>query len=154
VSYDVRIDDPAASDVRALLQRHLDFANSHSPPQDVHALDVTGLLVPEVMFVSVRHDGELLGVGALKELDPRHGELKSMHTLQAARGRGVGGAVLAHLLGVARDRGYTLLSLETGSMPAFSPARAMYAAAGFTSCGPFAAYVESPYSTFMSLALT
>ena len=152
--YVVAPDDPAAPDVRALLQRHLDFADEHSPPEDVHALNVDGLLAPEVTFLSVRVDGELLGVGAIKELDPSHGELKSMHTLVEARGRGVGRAVLTELLGIAQDRGYTRVSLETGSMAAFAPARAMYAAAGFVDCGPFADYTESSYSSFMSLALT
>jgi putative acetyltransferase len=153
-SYVVSTDDPRAPDVRALLQRHLDFANEHSPPEDVHALDVDGLAVPEITFLSVREGGVLLGVGAIKELDPGHGELKSMHTLIEARGRGVGRAVLTALLELARTRGYTRVSLETGSMAAFAPARAMYVAAGFVDCGPFADYVESSYSTFMSLALT
>jgi putative acetyltransferase len=146
-------DDPRAPDVRALLQGHLEFANSHSPPADVHALDVSGLLDPAVTFVSFRRDGELLGVGALKQLDERHAELKSMHTAPAARGRGVGRAILDHLLVLARGRGCRRVSLETGSMAAFGPARSLYASAGFISCGPFGEYAPSPNSTFMTLPL-
>jgi putative acetyltransferase len=112
------------------------------------------LLAPDVTFLSVRDGGALLGVGAIKELDPTHGELKSMHTLSEVRGRGVGRAMLGELLDLARNRGYTRISLETGSVPAFAPARAMYASVGFVECGPFADYVESPHSSFMSLALT
>jgi putative acetyltransferase len=137
-----------------LLQRHLDFADEHSPPEDVHALDVDGLLSSDITFLSAREGGMLLGVGAIKELDPTHGELKSMHTLSDSRGRGVGRTVLRALLEIARERGYTTVSLETGSMAAFAPARAMYLSVGFVDCEPFADYAESPYSSFMSLALT
>lgn len=150
----ISIDDPRAPDVRGLLERHLAAVNSLSPPEDVHALDVDGLLDPAVTFFSFRADGELLGVGALKQLDAHHAELKSMHTAQEARGRGVARALLEHMLAVARERGYTRLSLETGSMEGFAPARTLYATAGFTSCGPFADYRPSPYSTFMTLSMT
>ena len=102
----------------------------------------------------MREDGRLLGVGAIKELEPGHGELKSMHTLVESRGRGVGRSVLTHLLAIARERGYRRVSLETGSMAAFAPARAMYASVGFVTCGPFADYIESSYSSFMALELT
>lgn len=150
---EISIDDPRAEDVRELLERHLAFANLHSPPEDVHALDVDGLVDPAVMFFSFRLHGELLGVAALTQLDERHAELKSMHTAQAARGRGVGRAMVDHLVGVARDRGFRRMSLETGSMPAFAPARALYARAGFRPCGPFGSYRLSPNSTYMSMAL-
>jgi putative acetyltransferase len=150
---DISIDDPRADDVRALLERHLAFANLHSPPEDVHALDVDALLDPSVQFFSFRAQRVLLAVGALKRLDERHAELKSMHTAESARGRGIGRAMLDHLVGVARDGGFHRLSLETGSMPAFAPARSLYAAAGFTSCGPFGDYRPSRYSTFMTLWL-
>lgn len=139
--------------MRALLQRHLAFADEHSPPEDVHALDVDGLCTPDITFLSAREDGVLLGVGAIKELDAAHGELKSMHTLIESRGRGVGRAVLNRLLEIARERDYRRVSLETGSMAAFAPARAMYASVGFVDCQPFADYVESSYSSFMSLTL-
>ncbi len=146
-------DDPRADDVRELLERHLAFAHTNTPPEDVHALDVDGLLDPAVTFFSFRRDGELLGVGALKQLDRHHAELKSMHTAQAARGRGVGRAMLGHLIGVARERGCRRVSLETGSMDAFAPARSLYASAGFTPCGPFGDYSPSRSSTFMTLSL-
>lgn len=150
-------DDPRSADVRALLARHLDYANSHSPPSDVHALDIDGLLAPAVTFCSARSgahpDGALLGVGALRLLDPGHGEVKSMHTAEAARGRGVGRAMLEHLLGLARERGLQRVSLETGTMPAFAPARALYAQAGFVPCPPFAGYHESPNSVCLTLPM-
>jgi putative acetyltransferase len=150
---EIGLDDPRAADVRELLDRHLAFANTHSPPEDVHALDVDALLDPRVAFFSFRHEGELLGVGALMQLDGDHGELKSMHTAEAARGRGVGRQLVAHLLAVAGARGLRRVSLETGSMQAFAPARSLYTAAGFSPCGPFGDYVPSPHSTFMTLWL-
>lgn len=146
-------DRPDAAEVRALLAAHLAFANEHSPPEDVHALDVSGLLTPEVAFFSAREHGRLLGVGALKQLGPDHAELKSMHTAQAARGRGVARAMLEHLLAVARERGCARVSLETGSMDAFLPARALYASAGFEVCEPFGDYWDSPNSVCMTLLL-
>jgi putative acetyltransferase len=150
---EISIDDPRAPDVRDLLNRHLIFTNAHSPPEDVHALDVEGLLDPVITFVSCRRNGELLGVGALKQLDERHSEVKSMHTVQAVRGRGIGQAILDHLIGLARERGCHRISLETGSMAAFAPARSLYRSAGFTPCGPFGDYVPSRNSTFMTLWL-
>jgi putative acetyltransferase len=150
---EIAVDDPRASDVRKLLERHLEFARSTSPPEDTHALDVDGLLDPAVTFFSFRRAGELLTVGALKRLDRGHAELKSMHTVQAARGLGVGRALLGHLIAVARDRGFERLSLETGSMAAFAPARSLYASAGFQPCEPFGDYRPSRNSTFMTLVL-
>jgi putative acetyltransferase len=150
---EISIDDPRAKDVHELLERHLAFAHSHTPPEDIHALDVDGLLDPAVTFFSFRRHGELLGVGALKQLDGEHAELKSMHTAQAARGRGIGRAMVGHLVGVARERGFRRVSLETGSMPAFAPARSLYASAGFRPCGPFGGYSPSRSSAFMTLSL-
>jgi putative acetyltransferase len=150
---EISIDDPRATDVRELLERHLAFAGSHSPPEDIHALEVDGLLDPAVTLFTFRVQGELLGVGALKQLDGRHAELKSMHTIEEARGCGIGRAMVDHLIGVARDRGFRRVSLETGSMPAFAPARALYASAGFRRCGPFGDYSPSRNSTFMTLSL-
>ena len=152
-NYVIAIDDPLATDVRDLVSRHLDFARSQSPPENVFALDADGLLDPAVTFYSCRSGGELLAIGALKHLSDHQGELKSMHTAAAARRLGLGRAMLGHLIGVARERGYRLLSLETGSMDGFAPARALYASAGFTVCGAFAGYRPSPHSTFMSLPL-
>ena len=149
----IAVDDPLAADVRELVARHLDFARSQSPPENVFALDASGLADPAVTFYSCRRGRELLAIGALKHLGDHHGELKSMHTAGAARRQGLGRAMLGYLIGVARERGYQLLSLETGSMDGFAPARALYASAGFTVCGPFAGYLSSPHSTFMRLPL-
>ena len=149
----ISVDDPRADDVRKLLATHLAFAHEHSPPEDVHALDVSGLLDPTVTFFSFRLNGQLLGVGALKRLDAHHAELKSMHTDAAARRRGIGRAMVDHLIGVASDRGFRRLSLETGTMAAFEPARSLYASMGFVPCEPFGAYVPSPNSICMTLSL-
>lgn len=146
-------DDPRNADVRRLLERHLQFANEHSPPEDVHALDIDGLLHPSISFFSYRVEGEVLGVGALKHLDDGHAELKSMHTSAEARGRGIGRAMLTYLLALAGERGYRRVSLETGTMDAFAAARAMYAQAGFVSCPPFNGYWDSPNSVCMTLVL-
>ncbi|NPC96975.1 GNAT family N-acetyltransferase [Nocardioides sp. zg-DK7169] len=146
-------DDPRADDVRALLARHLAFGHEHSPPEDVHTLDIDGLLVASITFCSARVDGELVAVGALKDLGGGHLELKSMHTASEHRGHGHGHRMLTHLLALARERGATRISLETGSMDAFIPARAMYAAAGFVPCAPFGDYSPSPNSSFFTLVL-
>lgn len=149
----IALDRPDAADVRALLEAHLVLMRATSPPEDVHALDVVALLADRVSLFSLRSEGQLLGVGALKHLDPTHAELKSMHTAASARGRGVGRALLAHLLAVARQRGYERVSLETGSMPEFAAAQRLYVAAGFAPCGPFADYGPSPHSLFFTLPL-
>jgi putative acetyltransferase len=153
IPFVIATDDPRAPDVHALLERHLDFCRATSPPEDVHALDLDGLGDPAVTFYSVRRDGELLAIGALKRLDASHGELKSMHTAAPARGQGVARALVDYLLAVARDRGYQRVSLETGSMDAFVPARRLYETAGFAPCGPFGHYSPSPNSTFMTMTL-
>jgi putative acetyltransferase len=150
----IAVDDPRVDDVRKLLVRHLEFSYEFSPEEHVHALDPEGLLEPAVTFFSARTaDGTLLGVGALKQLDDTHGELKSMHTTEAARRRGIGEQLVNHLLRVAEARGYERVSLETGTMDAYLPARAMYAKAGFTTCTPFAHYTDNPYSTCMTIEL-
>jgi putative acetyltransferase len=149
----IAVDDPRAEDVRALLAIHLAFANQHSPPADVHALDVDALLDPAVTFFGYRRAGRLLAIGALRRMDAEHAEVKSMHTASEARGQGVGRAMLAHLIDEARARGYRRLSLETGTMAAFEPARALYASAGFVPCEPFGSYFHSPNSACMTLSL-
>jgi putative acetyltransferase len=149
----VEIDDPERPDVYALLEEHLRNMYALSPPESVHALDVSRLKGPEITFWSVRDGDTLLGCGALKEIDPEHGEVKSMRTPQALRRRGAGRAVLIHILSEARRRGYKRLSLETGSMDAFLPAQKLYESFGFTYCGPFADYKPDPYSVFMTLTL-
>ncbi len=146
-------DDPRREDVRALLEQHLPFAREASPPEHVHALDLGGLLDPAASFFSARRDGALLAVGALKQLDSRHAEVKSMHTSAIARGQGVGCTMLVHLLRTAADRGNTRVSLETGTMDAFAAARSLYASVGFVPCAPFGDYTANPYSTTMTLAL-
>jgi putative acetyltransferase len=147
----VEPDDPMAPDVRALLEQHLAFAHEQSPPEDVYALDARGLVADDISFFSVRANGELLGVGALRLLGDAHAELKSMHTVASARERGVGRAMLHHLLTVAGSRGCTRVSLETGTMAAFEPARRLYEAAGFVPCAPFADYKSSAHSVCMTL---
>lgn len=152
-AWKVAEDDPRNPDVIALLERHLEFARGVTPPEDVHALDLDGLLDPKVVFFSLRDEGTLLGIGAIKELDETHMELKSIHTAEEARGNGVGRTVVDHLLQVARDRGAQRVSLETGSMDAFAASRALYTRLGFVECGPFADYEPSRSSTFMTLEL-
>ena len=148
---DIGPDDPRAPDVHELLEAHLAFARSVTPPEDVFALDPVGRLNEKLSYFSARQGGVLVGVGALYELDATHAEIKSMHTVARYRGRGVGRSLLEHLIEVARQRGYQRLSLETGPMEAFAPARAMYAAAGFVPAEPFADY--GPRSVCMTLRL-
>jgi len=150
----IAIDDPRREDVRVLLERHLALAREVTPPAGVHALDVGGLVDPKVTFFSARLDGELLGVGALKELDEFRAELKSMHTAEAARRQGVGRALVDHLLSVAADRSFQRVSLETGAMDAFAPARSLYTRVGFRPCSPFGEYVDSPTSACMTIEIS
>jgi putative acetyltransferase len=151
---EIAVDDPRKPDVRALLERHLTFCLSETPPEHSFALDVDALAQPGVAFFSCRDaDGTLLGVGAIKELDPAHVEIKSMHTAAEARGRGVGRAVLDQLLSAARSRGYQRVSLETGTTPGFTAARAMYVSRGFVPAEPFAQYFRTGDNTFYTLAL-
>lgn len=150
----IATEDPRTSDVMELLEAHLTFARATSPPEDVHALDVDGLAADDVTFFAMREQGKLLGVGALRELEPTHGEIKSMHTAQIARGNGVGRSILNHLLDTARARGYTRVSLETGTMEEFAAARSLYEKAGFEECPPFADYFVSRNSVCMTLELS
>jgi len=149
----IEIGDPEAADVNALLDEHLRNMHELSPPESVHALDVSRLKGRDITFWTAREGDALLGCGALKEIDSTHGEVKSMRTTQAMRRRGVGRAILAHILTAARSRGYKRLSLETGSMPAFIPAQKLYESFGFTYCGPFADYRPDPNSVFMTKEL-
>jgi putative acetyltransferase len=146
-------EDPRRDDVRTLLEVHLAFAAEVTPPGHVHALGIEGLLVSEVTFFSARREGVLLGVGAIKQLHEFHVELKSMHTSEAARSQGVGRALVDHLVGVAVDRGCERVSLETGTMDAFGPARALYRNVGFRPCEPFEGYSANPNSVCMMLNL-
>ena len=139
--------------MRALLERHRAFALGQTPPEHSFALDTDALRDPAITFFSFRLRGRLLAVGAIKRLGPDHAELKSMHTAEAARGLGIGRAMLTHLLAVARTRGVRRVSLETGTTTAFAAARALYHSVGFTSCGPFAGYRPSEDNLFMTLDL-
>ena len=150
---EIRIDDLRGPEIARLLHAHLDFAARHSPPEFAHALDLDALRAAEITFWTVWDAGELLGCGALKELAPGKGEIKSMHTAQAHRGRGVARALLGHILAEARRRGYAWLYLETGTPAAFEPARALYLAHGFEPCDVFGDYTASGFNTFMRLAL-
>jgi putative acetyltransferase len=149
----IRVDDLGGPEIAGLLQEHLRSMALHSPPESIHALDLEALRRPEITFWSVWQDAELRGCGALKELDAHHGEIKSMRTASPHLRKGVAARLMGHILEEATRRLYRRLSLETGSMEAFAPARRLYARFGFRPCGPFADYVEDPYSVFMSREL-
>jgi putative acetyltransferase len=153
IQIDIRVDDLSGPEIARLLQEHLQSVALHSPPESVHALDVEALRRPEITFWTVWQGSELTGCGALKELDPQHGEIKSMRTASAHLRKGVAARLLGHMLEEATRRSYRRLSLETGSMEAFAPARRLYTRFGFQPCGPFADYVDDPYSVFMTRAL-
>ena len=141
------------SRVVALLDYHVRTARGATAPGSAHALDIAALRAPDISFWTVWEDADLLGVGALKRLASDHGELKSMHTVPAARRRGVGTLMLRHLITEARSGGLTRLSLETGSWDYFEPARELYRRHGFRVCPPFADYDPDPNSTFMTLEI-
>jgi len=149
----IELDDLSRPEVHGLLREHLANMHELSPPESVHALQVSQLVGPDISFWTVWDGSELLGCGALKELDSKHGEVKSMRTPRALRRRGAGSAVLEHIITEARARGYRRLSLETGSIDAFQPARSLYERCGFSYCGPFADYVLDPNCVFMTLEL-
>ena len=146
----VILDTLEGPEVKSLLRRHPDEMSSCSPPESVHALDLDGLRAPEITFWSIWDGSTLLGCGALKELDARHGEIKSMHVHSDARGRGVAEFILKHILKIAQGRAYTRLSLETGSMAAFIPARKLYEKFRFKECPPFGGYRIDMHSIFMT----
>jgi putative acetyltransferase len=149
----IEIDDLSRPQVHALLQEHLTNMYELSPPEQVFALDLSKLRAPDITFWTVWDDQILVGCGALKELSPTHGEIKSMRTPAAARRQGAGRAVLEHIISVARKRGYTRLSLETGTHIAFEPAHKLYRSTGFALSGSFGSYVPDPHSVFMELRL-
>lgn len=150
---DLRLDDLRHPTVIVLLQEHLDWMHRISPPESVHALDLDALRRPDITFWTLWDGEALAGCGALRELAQGQGEVKSMRTAQTHLRRGVAARMLAHILAEARRRGYARLSLETGSMDYFAPARALYARAGFCPCGPFGDYVDDPNSVFMTRTL-
>jgi putative acetyltransferase len=153
MTFTFRIDDLRGEAIRALIARHLRGMHESSPPDSVHAFDVDKLLAPGVTFWSAWAGDALAGMGALKELGDGRGELKSMRVADAYLGRGVGRAILDHIVGEARRRGMTTLWLETGSTEPFTPALRLYESAGFVRCGPFDGYVEDPFSIFMTRSL-
>jgi putative acetyltransferase len=150
---EITIDDLSRSQVHDLLREHLRNMHLHSPPESVHALDLDALRLPQITFWTAWDHGDLLGCGALKELDRQHGEIKSMRTAAAHLRKGVARALLAHIIATARQRGYRRLSLETGSAAAFLPAHKLYESFGFSRCGPFGDYTEDPFSIFMTMPL-
>jgi putative acetyltransferase len=149
----IELDNLSRHEVHALLREHLANMHELSPPESVHALDLAKLRAPDITFWTIWDQSLLLGCGALKELTPSHGEVKSMRTPNHLRRRGAGRAILSHIVAEARSRGYRRLSLETGSMQAFEPAQRLYRSFGFSFCGPFADYQDDPNSVFMSLEL-
>lgn len=148
------VSDLTAPDLAELVARHADFCDATAPADSCHRLPLSDLAAPDVTVWEVRLGQKLVGMGALKALDAQNGEIKSMHSAAEARGRGVGRAMLATIIETALARGYEALWLETGSHPDFAPARALYAAHGFTETDPFGAYVPDPHSIFMTCALT
>ena len=146
-------DDLGGEAIRALVALHLSGMHASSPACKVHALPIEKLRQPGVWFYSAWWDNALTGMGAIRELDERHGELKSMRVANEWLGRGVGEALLVHLLDVARERGYARVSLETGRGPAFEPALGLYRKHGFVNCGPFADYVLDDFSQCLTLPL-
>ena len=150
----IEVDDLSRPEIHALLREHLRSMHVLSPPESVHALDVDKLRQPGITFWAAWDGPLLLGCGALKQLDPTHGEIKSTRTPDAHRRKGAGRALLAHILNTARSRGYGRLSLETGSGEAFTPAHRLYKSFGFSYCGPFGEYAEDPNSVFLTLALS
>ncbi len=149
----IELDNLTRPAVHALLDEHLQNMRALSPAESCHVLDLSSLRQPDITFWSAWEGTQLVGCGALKALDAKHGEVKSMRTPNAARRRGAGRAILAHILGEARARGYERLSLETGSQPEFQPAQRLYERFGFTVCEPFADYVLDPLSVYMTLRL-
>lgn len=149
----IEVDDLSRAAVRALLTEHLADMYATSPPESVHALDLAALRDPAVTVWTLWSDGGVLGCAALKELSGLEGEVKSMRTTAAARGRGVATRLLTHLIDEGRRRGYERLNLETGPQDFFAPARRLYSRHGFVTCPPFGDYPKDPYSTFMTLTL-
>ncbi|WP_298207446.1 GNAT family N-acetyltransferase [Acidovorax sp.] len=150
----IRLDDLSDPRIEQFMEEHLQDMRATSPPESVHALDMGQLRQPDIRFWTAwRADGQLVGTGALKHLGAEHAELKSMRTTAAARGQGVGRAILEHILGQAVDLGYQRISLETGSQPFFDPAYRLYLRYGFADCAPFGSYGPDPHSRFMTRAL-
>lgn len=151
--FQIRRDDPSSSAARGLVERHVQAMHRYSPACSVHALDVAGLKGSGVIFLTAWRGGEIAGMGALKTIDARSGEVKSMRVADAFLGMGLGRAILRRIIAEAEARGFVDLYLETGSSPAFTPALRLYESEGFEYCGPFAGYVDDPFSRFMKRAI-
>lgn len=149
----IQLADLDAPDFIDLIETHAELMLSQSPPESCHFLPIDGLKSPDITVWEMRNGPTLIASGALQQIDPRHGEIKSMHTLASHRGAGHGRRMLEHILAEAKARGYERLSLETGSMDGFAPARKLYASYGFVSCAPFGNYVNDPLSYFMTLEI-
>ena len=150
---EIRLDDLRGPEIAGLLREHLRDLARHSPPESMHALDLDKLRRPDITFWSVWEGKELVGCGALKELDPLHGEIKSMRTVAKRLRMGVASRLMEHILDEATRRSYRRLSLETGSTAPFAPAHALYTRFGFKRCGPFGDYIEDPFSVYLTREL-
>jgi putative acetyltransferase len=150
---DIKIDDLTGVEIISLLQEHLHDMHLTSPPESVHALDLNGLRKPDITFWTVWSGDKLAGCGAMKVLDATHAEIKSMRTSQDFRRSGVAARMMRHILAEAQNRNYKRLSLETGSMAYFAPARKLYESFGFEYSIPFGDYCEDPNSVFMTKEL-
>lgn len=150
---EIKIDDLTGSEITDLIREHLLGMSLISPPESIHALNLDELRRPEITFWSVWEGNELLGCGALKEHGPQHGEIKSMRTATKHQRKGVAKRILDHIMEEAKRRGYYKLSLETGSMNAFEPAKRLYESLGFEYCNPFSDYKDDPNSVFMTKVL-
>jgi putative acetyltransferase len=146
-------DNLSGRKIADFLEEHIKEMKAISPPESKHALDLDGLRKPEITFWTVWDEDHLIGCGALKELDSHHGEIKSMRTSASHRRQGIASFLIRHIVDEATSRGYRRLSLETGAMPFFQPARQLYASFGFQICGPFSLYKEDPNSIFMTKKL-
>lgn len=144
---------PLTPDLELLFERHTADMHADTPPESIHMMDKGALATPGIRFFVLRDEGKPLAMGAFKRIDAGHAEIKSMHVLAEARGRGLSKTMLEHLVAEARKDGFTRLSLETGAQPAFVAARALYARAGFTDCPPFEGYWDDPNSVFMTKVL-
>jgi putative acetyltransferase len=150
---EIRPESPLGTDLALLMERHTADMHAETPPESIHMLDASKLAAPGIRFYVMREDGRPVGMGAIKQIDATHAEIKSMHILAELRGRGLSRRMLDHLVAEARAAGITRLSLETGVQPGFVPARGLYARAGFIECGPFEGYSEDPNSVFMTLTI-
>ncbi|MDB5665244.1 MAG: family N-acetyltransferase [Cypionkella sp.] len=153
MSVTIAKESPLGADLALLMQRHTQDMHADTPPESIHMMDASALAIPDVQFFVLREAGKPLAMGAFKRIDAAHAEIKSMHVLAEARGRGLSRAMLEHLIAQAKAAGFSRLSLETGVQPTFVAARALYSKAGFTNCPPFDGYALDPNSVYMTRSL-